>query len=172
MPDDDLVRVLTAIQRRGAIGQGSIVDAITHAEQFVAVVPAEARHLIDLGSGGGLPGLVIAVRLPDLHVLMVERRRKRVDLLRYGIAALGLTARAEVWPDDVEALVATQPDPVDVVTARSFGPLAEVLRVAYPLLRPGGICVVSTPPGGVTAAPSDHYADGGQLGAVHRWTRR
>ncbi|MCU1360177.1 MAG: rsmG, partial [Ilumatobacteraceae bacterium] len=90
MADDDLIRVLSEIQRRGAIGRTSLPDAIEHSDKFVALVPTDARSLVDLGSGGGLPGLVVADRRRDLRVVLIERRAKRVDLLRFGVRALGL----------------------------------------------------------------------------------
>jgi 16S rRNA G527 N7-methylase RsmG len=97
MADDDLVRVLSEIQRRGAIGRMSLADAVSHSDRFVAAVPADARSLIDLGSGGGLPGLVIAHRRRDVHVVLIERRAKRVDLLRFGIRSLDLAGTATVF---------------------------------------------------------------------------
>jgi 16S rRNA (guanine527-N7)-methyltransferase len=163
MTDDDLVHVLSEIQRRGAIGRTPIVEAIAHADRYVAALscatPALAtQHLVDLGSGGGLPGLVIAFRRRDLAVTLVERRSKRADLLRYGVRALDLTESVIVVDGDSATLadvLASQPDPVrravDVVTARSYGPPLVVLAVATPLLRAGGVVLISEPPlGGST----------------------
>src|SRR5262245_7605268 len=75
-PADDtpLLAALAVIQARGAIGEGPLADAVAHADRFVAMIPSEARKLVDLGSGGGLPALVIAWRRTDLAVTMVERR--------------------------------------------------------------------------------------------------
>ena len=69
-PVDDrpLIAALEDIRTRGAIGEASIVDAIAHADRFAALVPDEAIRLADLGSGGGLPGLVIGWRRPELRV--------------------------------------------------------------------------------------------------------
>ena len=150
----DLRRVLGEIQRRGAIGRLDLGDAIAHADRYAAAIPSSARTAIDLGSGGGLPGLVIAVRCSQLSLTLVERRAKRVDLLRYGVRALGVGDRVDVVDIDVERWVTSPTRPrVDVVTARSFAPLPEVLRVAAALLLPGGICLVSAPPD--TLAPPD-----------------
>ena len=75
MSDDTaLVAALTVIQARGAIGERSLHDAVAHGDRFVDLVPEGPRLLVDLGSGGGLPGLVIAWRRPDISVTMVERR--------------------------------------------------------------------------------------------------
>lgn len=145
--DDDLRRVLGQIQRRGGIGPVDLGDAIEHAERYVRSIPSRVRTVIDLGSGGGLPGLVVAVRRPHVHLELVERRAKRADLLRFGVRALGLGDRVSVFDRDVEDLLAADPPrQVDVVTARSFAPLPTALAVAARVLVPGGRCLVSAPP--------------------------
>ena len=152
MPDSQLARVLSEIQRRGAIGRGSIDEAIRHADGFVAVLPpvgVERCSLVDLGSGGGLPGLVLGLRRNDLDVVLVERRAKRADLLRFGIRALDIGDRVRVFEGDAADLRHPSdvlPEPVQVVTARSFGPPLEVLSIARRLLDPGGRCLISEPP--------------------------
>jgi 16S rRNA (guanine527-N7)-methyltransferase len=147
MTDDDaLVAALRAIQARGAIGEASIAGAITHAEQFVRMIPDTARTLVDLGSGGGLPGLVIAVRRPDLSITLVERRASRADLLRRAVVALDAGARVTVVADDVRVVAEYSPASFDTVTARSFAAPSITARWAGALLRPGGILVVSEPP--------------------------
>ena len=152
VPDSPLARVLSEIQRRGAIGRGSIDEAIRHADGFVAVLPPVGVgrcSLVDLGSGGGLPGLVLGVRRDDLDVVLVERRAKRADLLRYGIRALDLANRVRVFEGDAVDLrhdTAMLPEAVRVVTARSFGPPLEVLSIARNLLVVGGRCLISEPP--------------------------
>lgn len=147
-PRDLLVHVFTEIQRRGGVGRGPVDAAIGHALAFVPLLPAETGVLVDLGSGGGLPGLVIAVAAPDWRILLVERRLKRADLLRYGVGALGLGERVSVHGEDVERFVPDHLGEADVVTARSFAPPLTVLRVARPLLRHPGTLLVSDPPDG------------------------
>ena len=147
MTDDAaLVTALEAIQARGAIGESSLARAIEHAEQYVHKVPAQAGTLCDLGSGGGLPGLVIAVRCQLLRITLVERRATRADLLRRAVAALGLTDRVEVVTDDVRAVAERSPRGFDVVTARSFAAPPITAKWASALLRSGGLLIVSEPP--------------------------
>ncbi|MFM2076861.1 MAG: putative ribosomal small subunit methyltransferase [Actinomycetota bacterium] len=147
MTDDAaLVAALEAIQVRGAIGESSIRRAIEHAEQYVHKVPASAGTLVDLGSGGGLPGVVIAVRCPWLHVTLVERRATRGDLLRRAVHALGVTDRVVVLTEDVAAVAGRSPAAFDVVSARSFAAPSITARWASVLLRPGGVLIVSEPP--------------------------
>lgn len=146
-PDDsDLIAALTAIQVRGAIGEASIERAITHAEHYVRRIPADVARVADLGSGGGLPGLVIAVRRTDVELSLVERRHTRADLLRRAISSLGLGDRVSVVADDVAALIRSSPSSFDVVTARSFAAPPITARCGAALLRSGGLLIVSEPP--------------------------
>ena len=154
MPDEtgapdtaDLRRVLREIQRRGAIGRLDLGEAIAHADRYVDALPDQVTEAIDLGSGGGLPGLVIATRCRHLRLRLVERRAKRADLLRFGVRALGLGDRVQVVEGDVVSLLKTgELASADVVTARSFAPLPHVLEIAGGLLRGRGCCLVSAPP--------------------------
>ena len=144
--DDALLAALTAIAERGAIGERSLPVAVAHAEQFVAVIPKTARRAADLGSGGGLPGLVIATRCPWLEVTLVERRAQRADLLRRAVSSLALGERVVVIDTDVSVVARHSPGGFQVVTARSFAAPAITARWASELLEPAGLLVVSEPP--------------------------
>ncbi|MEO7398692.1 MAG: RsmG family class I SAM-dependent methyltransferase [Ilumatobacteraceae bacterium] len=152
MADGDLLlEVLAALRDRGALGERSLPGAVAHAEAFVAAIPADSTTVLDLGSGGGLPGLVIAARLPHVMLTLCERRERRADLLRLACAQLGFS-RVAVVTGDVRGLcvVADRGGGVDggfdVVTARSFGKPLWTLRCALPLVRCGGVVIVSEPP--------------------------
>ena len=144
--DPALLAALSTIRDRGPIGEASLEAAIVHADQYVAALPAHAVDLVDLGSGGGLPGLVIAVRRPDLRVTLVERRATRADLLRRAVSALGLASHVVVVADDVSRVATERPRSFDVVTARSFAAPSITARWAGELLRSGGRLIVSEPP--------------------------
>ena len=147
MTDDDaLLAALSVMQAHGAIGETSLEQAVAHAEQYVTALPPSVRVVADLGSGGGLPGLVIAVRCPELLVTLIERRRSRADLLSRMVRALSLTDRVKVVAEDVRLLAAKVPHSFDAVTARSFAAPAITARWAGALLRNGGVLVVSEPP--------------------------
>lgn len=141
---DRLRSVLASLQAYGAIGPTSLDAAIAHADRFVRALPTGPVRVVDLGSGGGLPGLVIAARRPDLTIVLVERRQRRADLLQRAVGALGLGA--EVRAADVAELAATDGGAFDVVTARSFGPPLVTAGWAARLLRPGGVALISEPP--------------------------
>lgn len=144
--DQALLAALSTIRDRGPIGEASLEAAVAHANQYVAAIPPAAVDLVDLGSGGGLPGLVIAVRRPDLRIVLVERRATRADLLRRAVAGLGLGAQVTVVADDVSVVARTRGHAFDIVTARSFAAPPITLRWAGELLRTGGVLIVSEPP--------------------------
>ncbi len=147
MPDDArLLSALRAIQARGAIGEASLEEAVAHAEQFVAMLPVEVSSLVDLGSGGGLPGLVIAVRRPDISVTLVERRQSRADLLSRAVRSLDVGDHVNVFGGDVRVFAKTSASLFDAVSARSFAAPLITAHWAGVLLRSGGMLVVSEPP--------------------------
>jgi 16S rRNA (guanine527-N7)-methyltransferase len=178
MADDNaLLSALAELAQRGAIGERSLPVAVSHAEQFAVAVPPTAVTLADLGSGGGLPGLVVAVRCPWLRVCLVERRSSRADLLRRAVLALDLAERVEVFAADVRHLVEQRTGGFDVVTARSFGPPPVTARWGSALLTPGGLLIVSEPPDGDSERwPLDLLAplglrDLGREQGIHRFQR-
>ncbi|MBK5333863.1 MAG: class I SAM-dependent methyltransferase [Ilumatobacteraceae bacterium] len=144
--DTELLAALAVIQARGAIGERSLISAVSHADRFVDLIPNGFRSLVDLGSGGGLPALVIAWRRHDVSVTMVERRATRADLLRRAVTSLGLGERTTVMNADVAVLADQSPNSFDVVTARSFADVAITARFIGVLLADGGVGLVSEPP--------------------------
>jgi 16S rRNA (guanine527-N7)-methyltransferase len=99
----------------------------------VAPLVRSAGSVYDLGSGAGLPGLVVAIALPDVGVTLVERRRNRAAFLELAVEHLGLS-NAEVFAGPVE----TVEELADVALARAFAPLERSWQVASRVLRPGG----------------------------------
>jgi 16S rRNA (guanine527-N7)-methyltransferase len=98
------------------------------------LVPARSS-LVDVGSGGGLPGIVLAILLPRARVTLLEPLARRVDFLTETIAELGL-ANAEVVRSRAEDLAGQIA--ADVVTARAVAPLDKLAGLSLGLLRPGG----------------------------------
>lgn len=103
---------------------------------FSARLP-DGPRLLDVGSGGGLPGMVIAIRRPDLEVHLLEATRKKVDFLRETAAQLDLPV--EVHHGRAEDL-ARGPlgGSFDLVTARAVAPLERLIPWTAPYLRAGG----------------------------------
>jgi 16S rRNA (guanine527-N7)-methyltransferase len=97
------------------------------------------ERVVDLGSGAGLPGLVLAVRRPDLAVDLVEPLERRCRFLVEAVAELHLADRVRVVRGRAEEPdVQVQVGAVGTVTARAVAPLDRLVRWAMPLLRPGG----------------------------------
>jgi 16S rRNA (guanine527-N7)-methyltransferase len=117
--------------------------------QLVPLIPANARTLIDLGSGAGFPGLVLAILRPDLRVVLVESDgRKAAFLAEAARVTLGTAAkdRVTVLRERAERLDpaqvgAREGGPADVVTARALAPLARLLELAEPCLSAGTRCL-------------------------------
>lgn len=101
------------------------------------LVPASAS-VIDVGSGAGLPGVVLALLLPDSRVTLVEPMQRRVAFLEYALAELGLD-NAVVVRERAEDLTGRLA--ADVVTARAVAPLARLAGLCSGLARPGGLVV-------------------------------
>jgi len=142
-----LIDALGEAQRIGMLGDRSLDEVVDHSMGFVQAIPVEARTLIDLGSGGGDPGFLIAMARPELEITLVDRRAKRTDLLVRLAGRLGLGDRLEVLEADVEGLVTRFPGRRwDVATSRGFGPPEYTARLGVPLLGPAGLLLVSEPP--------------------------
>ncbi len=110
---------------------------VADSAQLVALFP-EARRWLDLGSGAGFPGLVVAIfgaDHADTKVHLVESNRKKCAFLRQAIRATG--APAVVHEGRIEAVVASWAEPVDRVSARALAPLTELLALAAPVMERG-----------------------------------
>lgn len=99
-------------------------------------VPAGST-VVDVGSGAGLPGLVLAISRPDLSICLVEPLLRRATFLTEVVQRLGLSGIVEVRRARAEAMHGELL--VDVVTARAVAPLERLAGWSLPLLRPGGV---------------------------------
>ncbi len=100
--------------------------------------PGRRQQLLDVGSGGGLPGLIIALERPDLEVHLLEATGKKVAFLRETAGSLGL--ELEVHHGRAEALAGSGlRGRFDLVTARAVAPLERLLPWTMPFLRPRGL---------------------------------
>lgn len=141
--DDRAVQRLTTLEellksRAAELGLISEADAPRVYERHILdclrVVPLvrDDLTLMDLGTGAGLPGLVVSCALPDLTVVLVDSRRRAGAFLELAVERLRPSAQIRI--QRVQDLNLQ----VDVCTARAFGPLARSWEAAYPTLRPGG----------------------------------
>lgn len=151
MPRSALEEVLEEARELGFLGPGPVAGHIEHAAGFVrAVGEPHPGSVVDLGSGGGLPGLVVAQAWPNARVALLDSNERRAAFLSRAVLALELHHRVVVAHSRAED---AGRDPLwrgraDLVVARSFGPPAVTAECAAPLLGVGGRLVVSEPPDG------------------------
>ena len=111
------------------LGERHVRDSLRAA----AVLSDSDSLVVDIGSGAGLPGLVLAIARPDIRVVLIEPKQRAVGFLELAIDRLGLSnveVRAERIEDvDLEA---------DAATARAYGSLERSWQAACKVLRPGG----------------------------------
>lgn len=146
-----LLEVLDRAQRLGFLGPGRVGEHVEQANRFrLALEDDPPARALDLGSGAGVPGLVLALWWPDSRWVLLDSMVRRTGPLEDAVAELGLgdrvtvvTARAEEAGHD-PALRGS----FDAVTARSFGAPAVAAECGAAFLLLGGRLVVSDPPDG------------------------
>jgi 16S rRNA (guanine527-N7)-methyltransferase len=174
--NDWLPRALEESRARGFLGPQPIEPQIAHASGFAqcweAFQETPPRALLDLGSGGGLPGLVLLDHW-NCRAVLLDSMVKRSSFLREALAwpdappgGEVVVARAEEaarWPEF--------DDQFDLVTARSFGPPAVTAECAARFLKVGGVLIVSEPP---SEGPEERWKSEGlaRLGFVDRGRTR
>ena len=147
-----LHEVLADARRAGFLGPGPLEIQLRHAEEFAEIARAlessPRPRVVDLGSGGGLPGLVVAQHWPEASLVLLDASARRTDFLRRAVERLGLQGRIEVVGGRAEELGrdGRLRGGFDGVLARSFGRPAVVAECAAPFLKVGGWLVVSEPP--------------------------
>lgn len=104
--------------------------------QLSSLIPSEAKTLCDMGSGAGLPGIILAIAHPQLHVTLAEHDDRKAAFLREAIRVCAL-ANVEVYNGDVADLK----KPFDVVTARAFAPLVKMLSYTMHLIHNRSLCL-------------------------------
>ena len=125
---------LTRIVDREQAATGHVGDALT----LLPMIPPQTRRLADIGSGGGVPGLVLAIVLPETSVTLIEATQKKAAFLQTASDKLGLT-NVRVLPVRAEDVGhSADRESFDIVTARATGELVFLVEWCMPLLRKGG----------------------------------
>jgi cyclopropane fatty-acyl-phospholipid synthase-like methyltransferase len=127
------------------LGRDDVAAQIAHGLEFLAPFGLEPGAVcVDLGSGGGVPGLPLAAVYPGLTWLLVDSWEARCAHLERAVRRLDLEKRVRVVHGRAEELArGTLRARADVVVARAFGPLPTTLECGAPMLRDGGRIVVS-----------------------------
>lgn len=120
---------LTALRDEKTVISHHILDSLT-----LLPYVQNARGLIDVGSGGGMPGIPIAIARPDLPVALLDANSKKTAFLQQAAIELGLS-NVEVMTARVEAMVGER---FDVITSRAFAELADFVTLTKQLMAKGG----------------------------------
>lgn len=136
---------LTAIRAPADVARRHVLDSLTALPVLRERCPA-GPWLLDIGSGGGYPGLPLAVALPAGHAMMVESVGKKARFLAVAAAAVAAAAEAGGAPVPLIVVEAVRAEALgdphrarwDAVTARAVGSLAEIAELGLPLVRRGG----------------------------------
>lgn len=126
---------LTAVRDPNAMVTQHLVDCLAAAAALErSGVLAAGGRILDVGSGGGLPGVLLAILRADWSVTCVDAVGKKAAFVRQVAGALNVTnlhaahGRVEHW----------QAEPFDLITARAFASLPDLVRMTEPLLKQGG----------------------------------
>ena len=159
---DDVMRALADARALGFLGPGELKAHVASAERFAEGIEAvdAVGPALDLGSGGGVPGLVLASWFETWSWVLLDAQRRRTSFLAAAVARVGLAARVEVVRGRAEEVGhrADRREHHGLVTARSFGPPAATAEAAAPFVRVGGVVVVAEPPGEPARWPADGLA--------------
>lgn len=155
---DGLAAVLVRSQELGFLGPGDPEahrrHSLAFASAFEELGGAAPIACCDLGAGGGIPGLVLALRWRSTPIVLIEAGARRCRFLREAVDELGLASTVSVAEGRAEALARTPglEARFDLVTARAFGPPATTAECATRLLAPAGTLLVSEPPSSDTTS--------------------
>ena len=160
MDPGPLLDALERARDRGFLGRGEVHRHLDHSFGFLevarSVLGALPARLVDLGSGGGVPGLVLAAAWPDARVVLVESSARRAEWLRAEAAALALD-RVEILEGRAEE-AAHHPayrESFGLITARSFAAPPATAEIGAGFVAIGGIVLVSEPPGTADRWPEE-----------------
>jgi len=162
----EVVSALVRSAELGFLGGMPVAEQIDHSLGFVAATELALDHrpsnVVDLGTGGGVPGLVLHSCWSEGRLVLLDGNQRRTEFLSLEVEGWG-SASLEVVRGRAEEMGRDDRyrHRFEVVTARSFGPPGVTAECAAPLLSIGGVMVVSEPPGAFEASrwPEDRLAE-------------
>jgi len=152
-----LVDVLAQSRTEGFLGPGPVEDHMRHSQGFATAAGSVPDRFLDLGAGGGVPGLALLLMWPRSHGVLLDSSERRTQFLQRAVRALGLEGRTDV----VRARAEEAGRDVGwrsrftMVVARGFGPPAVTAECGSPFLALGGSLVVSEPPPAIEGEPAE-----------------
>jgi 16S rRNA (guanine527-N7)-methyltransferase len=127
---------LTAIRDPAEMATRHLLDSLTLLPFLAGShLPSAASRVLDIGSGAGIPGLILAIARPDLQVVVLDSNGKKARFMRHAVRTLGLR-NAEVIEDRAEDY--TPAVPFDVILSRAFASLAEFVDCSRQALSANG----------------------------------
>jgi 16S rRNA (guanine527-N7)-methyltransferase len=132
------VHNLTSVEGEQASIDLHLIDSIAILPIMREFLTQTHTHIADLGSGGGLPAIPIAIAEPNWSITLIEAVRKKTAFLQNVKGKLGLS-NASIYSDRVERVASQEPGKYDAVISRAFTSLDRFLDLAEPFLKPGGL---------------------------------
>ncbi len=135
---------LTAIRERDAAWRRLLIDSLTPLPGLQTHPPAKA---VDIGTGAGLPGIPLAIALPQTRFSLIDSTGKKIAFLRSVVESLSLP-NVDLHPERVETLgqESVHREQYDLAISRAVGPMNVILEYSLPLLRVGGLMVAMKGP--------------------------
>ena len=133
-------------QRINLVAKSTIDDAwqrhVVDSAQIWQLANIQAQRWLDIGSGAGFPGLIIAAiaaeKTPEMHVTLVESDQRKCVFMQTAAREMGITV--EIFAERIESL---RPQNADIISARALAPLPNLLDFAEIHRNPNGICLFS-----------------------------
>lgn len=125
---------VTALTEPDRVARELLVDSLASAKLW-----DEGDALVDLGSGGGLPGVPLAIVRPDLSLTLLEATGKKCDFLRLTVEQFELNCKVEQRRAEAFGRDAGARERFDGVVAKAVAELASLIELAMPLLKVGGV---------------------------------
>lgn len=152
--------------RLNLVGPSTLADIwnrhFLDSAQLLPLIPKGKRVLVDLGSGAGFPGMVLAILDPRLEVHLIEGNRHKAGFLAELARKTGAARRVTVHAGRIANVTPKLSGRADVVTARALAELDDLLRLTRPLLKPDGIGIF----------PKGAKAEAELTRALKHWTMR
>lgn len=154
---------LTAIEGEKSIVIKHFLDSLTPVRLL-----SGSSTLLDIGAGGGFPGIPLKIALPDLSVTLLDAVEKKVHFMRHAIRRLGLKgAEAVSGRAESEALVSRYAGSFDCVISRAFAEVGMFLSLAMPYVRQGGLILAMKGPGAREELATGSLPQGLSMPEVH-----
>jgi len=148
-----LEEILIHAKNLNYLGKPPVQDHILNAKGFIRTINElntglKKGKLVDLGSGGGVPALILIDYFKNWDFVLIERKEKRAEFLSWDVKKLKTRERTEIICDEAENVARNSKydATIDIVTARSFAPPPTTAECACRFLKKNGYLVVSEPP--------------------------